>query len=127
MFSNVVVGVDGQDGGRDAIALAQVLLARDGKLTLAYVYRGDPYVYGGASAAYAAAEAQAAHELLERERSEAGIEGELRWQGSTSPGRGLHELCEDAGADASNRPPFVPPTPLAVDMNVIPGLGCISG
>ncbi len=99
MFNNVIIGVDGEEGGRDAIALAKVLLARDGRLTVAYVYPGDAYVYRSANAAYSAAEEQDARELLERARSEAKVDADLRWSGSTSPGRGLHELCEAAGAD----------------------------
>lgn len=41
MFKNVLVGVDGRAGGRDAIALACKLTNPDGKLTLAHVHSGD--------------------------------------------------------------------------------------
>ena len=41
MFKNVLVGVDGRAGGRDAIALASQLANPDGKLTLAHVHTGD--------------------------------------------------------------------------------------
>jgi hypothetical protein len=37
MFGTVLVGVDGRDGGRDAIALAQELAAPDAVITLAHV------------------------------------------------------------------------------------------
>ena len=30
MFKNIIVGIDGRDGGRDAIALARSLLSPDG-------------------------------------------------------------------------------------------------
>jgi|ERR1019366_10823383 hypothetical protein len=40
MFANVVVGVDGRQGGRDAIALARQLAAPDAAITLAHVYGG---------------------------------------------------------------------------------------
>jgi len=49
MFRQIVVGVDGQEGGRDAIALAKSLLAPEGELTLAHVYAGDPRAYRSAS------------------------------------------------------------------------------
>jgi hypothetical protein len=49
MFKNVIVGVDGNQGGRDAIALARVLLADDGELTFGHVYHGDPHVWHGPS------------------------------------------------------------------------------
>ena len=38
MFKQVIVGVDGNDGSRDAIALARRLVEKDGELTLAYVF-----------------------------------------------------------------------------------------
>ena len=37
MFEHIVVGVDGREGGRDAVALARLLVAVGGKLTLAYM------------------------------------------------------------------------------------------
>jgi nucleotide-binding universal stress UspA family protein len=99
MFKQIVVGVDEHEGGRDAIALARNVLARDGELTLAYVFAGDPHVYRSASAAYEAFERERASELLERTRAETGVQAHLRWRGSPSAGRGLHELCEVIGAD----------------------------
>lgn len=99
MFKNVIVGVDGREGGRDAIALARILLAHDAPLTLAYVYHGDPHVWRGSSPPYEAAEEERARELLEQAREEAGGEAQLRMHGSPSAGRGLHELAEAAGAD----------------------------
>lgn len=99
MFRNVIVGVDGLDGGVDAIALARILCAEDGKLTLAFVYHGDPQVWRGSSPSYEAAEQEHARELLEQVRQDVGIEARLRWHGSPSVGRGLHELTEAVGAD----------------------------
>lgn len=99
MFKNVIVGVDGQEGGRDAIALAKFLRAEDGELTFAYVYNGDEHVWRGSSAAYDAVEIERSRELLERERDRAGIDARLRWRGSPSVGRELHELAEATAAD----------------------------
>jgi nucleotide-binding universal stress UspA family protein len=99
MFKNVVVGVDEHDGGRDAIALAKHLRDPNGQLTLAYIYHGDPHVWRGSSPPYEAAESERTRELLERAREEAGVEAQLRWRGSPSVGRGLHELAESAAAD----------------------------
>ncbi len=99
MFKHVIVGVDGDDGSRDAIALAERLVEQDGELTLAYVYWGETQVWRGSSAAYDAAERDRARELLEKARDEAGIQAQLRLRGSTSVGRGLHELAEATGAD----------------------------
>jgi nucleotide-binding universal stress UspA family protein len=99
MFKNVIVGVDEHDGGRDGIALAKQLMEKDGELTLAHVYWGENYVWRGSSAAYDAAEHDRARQLLEKARDEAGIEAQIRWRGSSSVGRGLHELAEVTGAD----------------------------
>jgi nucleotide-binding universal stress UspA family protein len=99
MFKHVIVGVDGQEGGRDAIALAKNLRAEDGALTLAYIYHGGSHVWRGSSPPYEAAEEERTHELLEKTREEAGVEAELRPLGSSTVGRGLHELAEATGAD----------------------------
>lgn len=99
MFNNVIAAVDGREGGRDAIALAESLRAKDGQLSLAYVYRGESQVWRGTSPPYDVAERQRAFDMLEQAREEAGLEAELRLGGSDSVGRGLHELAEAIGAD----------------------------
>lgn len=99
MFNNVLVGVDGHLGGRDAIALAKQLRADAGKLVLAHVYpSGEDPVFRGYDD-YEAAQYVHARGLLEAAREEAGVRAELRWSASTSPGRGLHELAEMLGSD----------------------------
>jgi nucleotide-binding universal stress UspA family protein len=99
MFKQVVVGVDGREGGRDAIALATRLRARDCELTLAYIHGGDQHADGGVELTSDSTERARALELLETARQEADVEAHLRWRGSPSVGRGLHELCELIGAD----------------------------
>lgn len=99
MFNNVIVGVDGHEGGRDAIALAEVLRADTGALSLAYVYHGEATVWRGSSPAYDVAEGDRSRELVEQAREHAGVEAQLRWRGSPTAGRGLHELAEESGAD----------------------------
>jgi hypothetical protein len=49
MFQKVLVGVDGRAGGRDAIALAQQLVASASRLVLADVY-GTSALRGAAGA-----------------------------------------------------------------------------
>ena len=99
MFEHIVVGVDGREGGRDAVALARLLVAVGGELTLAYVVAGDAHAYRGTSGAPDASDGGRAEALLEAVRRETGVETHLRWYGSSSVGRGLHELCEVTGAD----------------------------
>jgi nucleotide-binding universal stress UspA family protein len=99
MFKQIVVGVDGREGGRDAVALAKLLVAAGGELTLAHIVPGDAHADPGAGAAHEAPEAEGAETLLETVREETGVEAHLRWHRSSSVGRGLHELCELVGAD----------------------------
>jgi nucleotide-binding universal stress UspA family protein len=99
MFDNVIVGIDGQDGGRDALALARVLLAEGGRLTLANVYPGEPYVWRGSNPAFAALEEEEARALLERTQRDEKLEAELTYVPDHSVGKGLHELADEAGAD----------------------------
>ena len=99
MFKRIVVGVDGREGGRDAVALAQLLVAAGGELTLAHVVPDDPDAHGGARAACGAPEAQRAEALLETVREETGVEAHLCRRASASVARGLHELCDLIGAD----------------------------
>jgi nucleotide-binding universal stress UspA family protein len=88
MFKNVLVGVDGTPGGRDAIALAGKLIDPDGKLTLVHVRHGEQ-----------SQELAESHKLLEHARTEAGAGAELLSASTSSPGRGLHEQAEALGAD----------------------------
>jgi len=89
MFKNVLVGVDGRPNGRDAIALARTLSdPAGGKLTLAYVHRGD-----------VAEEREDSHKLLEAERTAAGVDAELLSVVAANPGHGLHQQAEELGAD----------------------------
>ena len=99
MFKNVIVGVDGGEGGRDAIALAKTLLGEGGKLTFAHVPHQAARMSPETGAAYAAAERERAREPLEKAREEAALEAQLSWRGAPSVGRGLHELAVALGAD----------------------------
>jgi nucleotide-binding universal stress UspA family protein len=99
MFANVVVGVDGAEGGRDALALARWLLDSQGQLTFAHVFGGEPHTWRGVSRPYNKEQVERARELLARVREESGVEAQLRWHAAPSVGRGLHELAEAVSAD----------------------------
>jgi len=97
MFTNVFVGVDGRQGGRDAIALARRLAAPDATITLAHAHGSDWLLPRGVQLASLAAEES--QRLLSRERETAGIDAELMSGPQASPGRGLHEMADRCHAD----------------------------
>ncbi len=99
MFKNVLVGVDGRAGGRDAVALACKLTNPDGKLTLAHVHTGDLRPSHAIAPGLVREEREASHKLLEQERAAADVKAELTSIVSMSPGRGLHEQAEEQNAD----------------------------
>lgn len=99
MFENVIVGVDGRENGRDAIALASRLVAEGGKLTLAHVHSADLRAFQAIGPELVAEEEQSSQELLQRERAETGVQAELLSITTATPGRGLHEQAEARGAD----------------------------
>jgi hypothetical protein len=84
MFKHIVVGVDGREGGRDAVALARLLGAMGGRLTLAYVVARGAHVYRGADGAPEASDEGRAEALLEAVRGETGVEAQLRRHESSS-------------------------------------------
>lgn len=82
MFSNVIVGIDEQQGSRDAIALGKALMTDGGELTLAHVDLGAPTSVRDSNGASQEAERNDAISIT-----------------SPSVGRGLHELAERQHAD----------------------------
>lgn len=96
MFKNVIVGVDGRSGGRDAVALAKRLRDPRGRLTLVNVHLETTAVVVHEFDSSARAETQ---RLLEREGEAAGGEPELASVGGTSVAVGLHRYAEEQGAD----------------------------
>ena len=98
-FNNIVVGIDGGEGGRDAVALARVLRAPSGQLTFANVYLGDAHAWRGSNTPFDVIEREQSRDLLRQARQESGLDVQLRGLGASSPGRGLHELAESLKAD----------------------------
>ncbi|HSS32650.1 MAG TPA: universal stress protein [Solirubrobacterales bacterium] len=96
MFKNVIVGVDGRGGGRDAAALAHRLLDPRGELTLVHVHLETTAVI--VHEFDSAAQEEARH-LLESEREAAGGAAEVASIGGTSVAVGLHRYAEEHGAD----------------------------
>jgi nucleotide-binding universal stress UspA family protein len=98
MFSNVVVGIDGRAGGRDAVALAKRLSAAGARITLAHVYGGNILIRSGAALVLAPG-GEKSEQLLMRERTAASLDAELKSYGAASVGRGLHAVAQRQNAD----------------------------
>ena len=96
MFHDAIVGVDGSPGGRDAIALARLLVDADGRLTLANIRAHEVPPPGGAAELAGRGDSE---RLLEAERAATEVEAELVSLADRSVGRGLHALAEGRGSD----------------------------
>jgi nucleotide-binding universal stress UspA family protein len=99
MFKNVLIGIDGGSGGRDAIALASRLKDADSQLTLAHVHSGELHPLHAVTPGLVREERAAAARLLEDERDAAHVSAELAGVVAMSAGHGLHIQAEQQGAD----------------------------
>lgn len=99
MFKNVLVGVDGRQAGRDAIALAAQLADPDAKLTLAHIYVDAASPMHAVTPAFIPTEREISQAMLERERAATGVRADLVSIRSMSPSAGLHQQAAKQGAD----------------------------
>ena len=98
MFDNILIGVDGRPGGRDAIALAQRLAAPGARFTLAHVVAGGPVAWWRHNlAAERVFDREAS--MLDAERRTAAMHADIVCVGGVAPGRGLHALARERAAD----------------------------
>jgi nucleotide-binding universal stress UspA family protein len=96
-FKTAVVGVDGRNGGRDAIALAAALVAPGGRLVLAAVVR--PRGAGKLGPLVADGDRRAAAEMLESERARLGGAASIAVAVGSSVRDGLHRVVAAHDAD----------------------------
>jgi nucleotide-binding universal stress UspA family protein len=99
MFKNVLVGIDGKSGGRDAIALASRLVDPAAALTLAHVDARQPHPGRAVAPGAGAQERDASERLLAQEAAAAELKADLIGVAASSPGRGLHQQAETQDAD----------------------------
>ena len=99
MFENALVGVDGRQGGRDAIALASEMVGHGGKITLLHVHDGLLRPTHAVTPGMVEEEREAAGRLLEQESRTARVSARLLEVESLHPGRALHERAEEQRAD----------------------------
>jgi len=98
VFDDILIGVDGREGGHDAVALAKLLGSANARWTLAHVY-GAGLMPGRGAALLLASEREQTRELLEHERERAAIDAELLSCAERSVGRGLRQLTDSHGND----------------------------
>jgi nucleotide-binding universal stress UspA family protein len=100
MFSTVIAGVDGFDGGRDAVALARVLADGDG-VTLVSAYPADTIPSRASLAGYETLMHDDALRILHAVRDEAGLAdtAALVAVPDASPARALQHLAHERDAD----------------------------
>jgi nucleotide-binding universal stress UspA family protein len=98
VFDKVLVGVDGRDGGRDAIALARRLGAPDSAVTFAHVY-GMPTLGGRAGVLALQLQMETAERVLADEAVRASAAAELMAIHDPSVARGLDRLAAERRID----------------------------
>src|SRR4051794_21267327 len=99
MFKKVIVGDDGLDGGRDAVALAQAI-APDAELIIASAYPWDATPSRFTQLGYANILRDDTTKALQRRREDAGVpHARIVAIADSSPARGLHRLAEQEHAD----------------------------
>jgi nucleotide-binding universal stress UspA family protein len=100
LFKTVVVGVDGDEGGRDALALAARLQRTFGSRVIAVMATpGEAFVSRASSPAYEAAVRDEARETLARELGRAAVDAAPEVVSASSPRRALHAAARDHAAE----------------------------
>jgi nucleotide-binding universal stress UspA family protein len=99
MFEHVVVGVRGEESGRDAIALGKELVSAEGKLTLLHVYVVPSKPAADSGAVGDAAKRRYVLERLTALATEFGVDAQESWVEARSVRHGLHGFALDEQAD----------------------------
>ena len=100
MFKTIVVGVDGREGGRDALSLAgRLALVAGGDLVAVRVLSFDYYASRAGAPPYSSPTEHDARTAVEAELDRAGLDARVVIAGDTSPARALHRVAEGEHAD----------------------------
>ena len=98
MFDNLIVGVDGRPGGRDAAALAQLPAADRPRVALVHVY-GRTAGLPGADPSLLADERDEAWRVVDRERARDWPAAEVACACALTVGHGLRRLALERDAE----------------------------
>jgi nucleotide-binding universal stress UspA family protein len=100
MYTDVVVGIDGTDAGRDALALAQTLASGSSHLALAHVRElGAAALQGDHGSSFTAPTREESIGLLSAERERAATTSEILSVLAPDIGSGLHDVAESRGTE----------------------------
>jgi nucleotide-binding universal stress UspA family protein len=100
IFKTMLVGVDGRDGGRDALALAaEAQRSWGGELVALHAYHYEYFVTRGSGSDVEPVVRGEAEALVEGELERAGVQARIVAVPDGSPGRALHLAAEREGAD----------------------------
>jgi nucleotide-binding universal stress UspA family protein len=100
MFKTIVVGVDGRDGGRDALTLAgRLALLAGGELTAVRVLPFDYYATRAGAPPFSTISERDARAAVEADLEQAVLKADVRVVGDSSPARALHRVAERESAD----------------------------
>jgi nucleotide-binding universal stress UspA family protein len=100
MFKTIVVGVDGREGGRDALSLAgRLALVNGGELVAVRALPMDYYVSRGGAPAFSHVAVEDAKAELRADLEAADLQARIVVAGDSAPARALHRIAEDERAD----------------------------
>jgi len=100
MFKTIVVGVDGRDGGRDALSLAaRLALVAGSELIAVRALPLDYYAARAGAPPYTALAERDARREVEADVEGANLQASVRVVGDSSPARALHRIAERERAD----------------------------
>lgn len=100
MFKTIIVGVDGREGGRDALALAATLQdVFASNLIAVHAFPVDYYVGRAANGEYEQAMHELAVKTVLKEVEQAGVSAQAITVADRSPGRALQHAAIGHGAD----------------------------
>jgi nucleotide-binding universal stress UspA family protein len=100
MFTTIVVGFDGREGGRNALLLAHSLQERaGGTLVAVHVYPYEPFQVWGLRPEVERLVRDQTDALVRAQVREAGVDAQLLVTPDTSPARGVHRIAGELDAD----------------------------